>query len=158
MARPRKNKTEPMDKRADASLSLFHQLEIDQARVDPFNDDPLACVFAPVLLNRATDAEREFVGNLFSSVLATCTPEQIVDFSARVAKLAANAQQPHRNAFAYWGYARFIEETGREPSKPELKAYLIARPETFKGMSPADDKKAWTRLWLDCGLSKLADR
>lgn len=158
MARPRKIKDERMDMRADASVSLFHQMEIDRARVDPFNDEPLACILAPVLLNRATDAEREFVGNLFADAARTCTAAQLAAFFARVAKLALNAEQPHRNAYAYFAYARFIEATGREPSKPELKAYMLARPETFKGTPAGDEKKQWTRLWADSGLSELADR
>ena len=147
-----------MDNRADADLTLFHQIEIDRARVDPFNDEPLACVLAPVLLNRATDAEKAFAGELFANVLATGTPEQIAGFFARVEKLAANAEQPHRNAYAYFGYARFISEAGREPSKPELRDYLLARPETHKGMPALDDKKAWTRLWESCGLFTLPPR
>jgi hypothetical protein len=157
MSRPRKIKTERMDSRSDASF--FRQNEIDRLRVDQFNDEPLACVLAPVLLNRATDAEREFVGNLFAEVARTCTPEQLAAFFARVLKLKANVEQPHRNAYAYFGYARFIEETGREPSKPELKAYLLARPEVFKGMpsNGADAKKQWTRLWQDCQLDQLSN-
>ena len=158
MSRPRKNKAAPLDKRADYELSLFHQIEIDRARVDPFNDEPLACVLAPVILDRATESEREFVGELFASVLATGTPEQIKGFFARVARLTANAEQPHRNSLAYFGYARFVEETGREPSKPELKAYLLARPETFKGLPANDAKSEWTDLWKACGLSGLANR
>ena len=169
MARPKKIKSPPTDNKIDTSdktppedLAWMNPLSIqgaiDRLRVDPFNDEPLACVLAPVLLDRATDAERESVGNLFAEAVRICTPEQLSGFFSRVAKMAENVKQPHRNARAYFGYARFIEETGREPSKPELKAYLLARPEIYKGM-PADDAKSqWTDLWRDCGLLHLADR
>lgn len=137
---------------------LWMSSESGRLTVDPFGDEPLACVLAPVLLGTASAAEKDFVGNLFSEVLGTGTPEQIAGFFARVSKLAANAEQPHRNAAAFAGYAAFFGEVGREPSKPALKAYLLARPDHFHGLPPGDDKKAWSRLWSDCGLSRLADR
>lgn len=168
MARPRKIKSAPMDSRTQTDgdvipeepglNALFRQSEINRLRVDPFDAEPLACVLAPVLLGRATESERRFVADLFAEIASSGSAEQLAGFFARVEKLKSNVDQPHRIAAAYFGYARYIEETGREPIKPELKAYLIARPESFKGMPPADDKKAWTRLWEDCGLSKLADR
>jgi hypothetical protein len=158
MPKHKKINPPPGDMRADASLSLFHQIQIGTLFVDPFSDEPLACVLAPVLLNSATEAERAFVANLFAEALGTCTSEQLAAFFARVTKLALNAEQTHRIAAAYFGYSRFIEETGREPSKPELKAYLIARPETFKGMPRDESKSDWTDLWKACGLSNLANR
>jgi hypothetical protein len=138
--------------------AIFRQCEINRARVDQFNEEPLAGCFAPLILNRATDAERAFAADLMATALEECTPEQWTAFALRLARLKANAEQPHRNAYAYWGYARFIEENGREPSKPELKAYLLENPKVFPGMPAADAKSQWTDLWRDCRLSKLADR
>ena len=160
MARPLKIKSPPEDLRAhdeerDNLAAIFRQAEINRLRVDPYGEEPLACVLADVLLNRATDAEREFAARLFADAAATATADQLAAFFARVENMKRNAGQPHRNAAAYFGYARFIQETGREPIKPELKAYLLARPETYKGMPESDDKKAWTRLWVDCGLFTL---
>jgi hypothetical protein len=160
MARPRKIKTPPADLRADLStpetVGLFAQMAIDTARVDPFNEEPLACIFGPVLLGRATAAEKKFVGELCAEVLATA-PEKAPAFFARVAKMAANIEQPHRNAYALYGYARFIAETGKEPSKRELREYLLENPKVFPGMPAGDgsDKKGWDRLWKDSGLSNL---
>jgi len=102
--------------------------------------------------------QKAFVADLFGELTRTSTPQQLTAFFARVGKLAHNIEQPHRNAFVYYGYSRFIEETGREPSKNDLKNYLLEDTKSFKGLPPSDDKKAWTRLWSETGLSSLLSR
>jgi hypothetical protein len=160
MARPRKIKTPPADHRADFStpetVGLFAQNAIDAARVDPFNEEPLACIFGPVLLGRATVAEKQFAGEILAELSATATPEQLAGAFARIAKLKENADQPHRNAYVAYAYARYFSELGEEPTKRQLKAYLLENPKVFKGMPPLDDKKAWHRLWEDSGLAGLS--
>ena len=57
------------------------------------------------------------------------------------------------------GYLDYLTETeGREPSKPELTAYLLARPEKYFNLPPIDDKAGWTRMRKETGLDKLRDR
>lgn len=165
MSRPKKIRHEQDNLRAhipqdegDAWMApMLRQSFINDLRADPFNGEPVACVLSSVMLDRATDSEREVVGELFTNALATMTAEQLAAFFRRVEKLKSNAEQPHRNCYAYFAYSGFIEETGREPSKPELRKYIMARPEAFPAMPPGDDKKAWTRLWLDSGLASLAE-
>lgn len=164
MPRPQKLKLSTPDRRAidepgeEPLAHIARQAAIDELRTDPFHEAPLACLLAPVLLNRATPSDRELVGNLFVQVLETATPEQAENFFAQVATLKRNASQPHRNARAYFGYCSFIEATGREPSKPELKAYLDARPDEFPGLPPGYCLKSWNRLFKDSGLEHLAKK
>lgn len=167
MSRPRKIKQAPLDLRTipesfegmEGFETLFRQSQINQKRADPFNEEPLAGVLSPVLLDRATEQEREFFGNLVANAARTLNADQLESFFARVVLLRRNIEQlGHRNAYAYFGYSRYMEETGREPSKPELKAYLIARRETFRELPADEDGKGWTRLWRESGLATLAAR
>jgi hypothetical protein len=166
MSRPRKTKRDPADFRTPLETDLegldilFKQLCINELRVDPYGEEPLAGVFAPVLLNRATKQEHAFFNELLGEATKTLAPFplKLKAFFARISKLASNVEQPHRNAFVYYGYSRFIEETGREPSKNDLKNYLLEDTQSFKGLPPSDDKKAWTRLWSETGLSSLLSR
>lgn len=141
------------------SLALSRQQRhLDQLRVDPFRDDPASIIYAPIILGRASKNQKKDAGNCFVSLLEKASVSQLESVFARLLKLKKNAELPHRNSTAYLGYARFMEETGREPKKPELKRYLLARPETYKGLPPGDDKKAWSRLLEECGLKPLLDR
>jgi hypothetical protein len=159
MSRPRKLRPEPIDRRAidePGETPLAHiarQAFLDELRAAPFNDEALATVLAGTLLGRADDG-----GELLAEAARKLSPDQLAGMFHRVSRMKNDTAQPHRNALAYLAYCRFIEATGREPSKPELREYLTARPEAFKGMPPGDDKKAWNRLWKDCGLFTLADR
>jgi hypothetical protein len=166
MSRPKKTRTPQDNLRAhldpqedDAwTAEIARNAALETLRVDPYNSEPIACTLAPVLLDRASDSEKKMVGELFATALAKMNADQLAAFFRRVEKLKVASEQPHRNFAAYLAYERFIKTTGREPSKPELKQYIIARPESFKAMPPEDDKKAWTRIWDESGLSSLSAR
>jgi hypothetical protein len=161
MAAPKKIKFPPMDLRThdsepDNFAAMFRQSQINRLRVDQLGDEPLACVLAPVILKRASAGEIELAGEMFVHMLADCTADQAEAFFKRVVTLKRNAEGlPHRNGFAYYAYARFIEETGREPSKAELKRYILARREIYRDAPGEGDKEGWTRLWIAAGLFTL---
>lgn len=161
MSRPRKPTREPVDTRTDVEpgdhlARVGRQFFLNELRTDPLGDEPLACILGPVILRRATDGEKQLAKELFTHILETGTAEQVTAFFARVRRLKESAElPPHRNALAYYAYSSFIEETGREPSKPELRKYIVARREIFKGAPAPEDGKAWHRLWEDCGLFEL---
>lgn len=166
MSRPQKFKRPQDNLRAHAeendnlawTAPLARRAFIEQLAVDPYNDEPLACALAPCLMGTADEDEQAFAGDLFATALHTLTPEQLSAFFRRVEKLKIGAAQSHRNAAAYQAYSEYIDATGREPAKPELRAYIIARPESFKGMPATEDKKAWSRLWASAGLKGLSGR
>jgi hypothetical protein len=163
MSRPKKPSREPLDMRTDEQpgdvfAAIDRQAVLNQLRADPFGDEPLACILGPVILGRATAADKQLTGEIFAAILETSTPDQLAAFFARIHKMKVNADMPpHRNAFAYYAYSNYIGETGREPSKQELRKYITARREIYKDapQDGPDDGKAWHRLWQDCGLFEL---
>jgi len=135
---------------------ICRQSVLDQARVDPYGDEPLSCVFAPVILKRGAEWEKDDAGKLLVGLLESYTADQIEAFFKRVVQLKRNAESlAHRNGFAYYAYSMFLEETGREPSKRELKKYIVARREVYKVQPAPGDKKGRTNLWRDSGLFTL---
>jgi hypothetical protein len=167
MSRPKKQKTEPLDMRAHEEVladewmaGVARQIQLDKLRVDPLNDDSqLACVLAASILGTASEYNRKVAGEVMIDAVENLTADEAEAFFKRVVTLKRNREQlAHRNGFAFFAYSRYIEETGREPSKPELKAYLMARRETFRETPDEEDGKAWTRLWKQSGLATLAPR
>ncbi|MCW1921217.1 hypothetical protein OKA05_01555 [Luteolibacter arcticus] len=142
----------------DRLAATARQHFIDKLRVDPKGEEPLAGTLGSVILNRATPYFEELAGRLFVTALKHEEPAVTAQFFQRVMSLKYNAAAPHRNAFAYYAYSRFIEETEREPTKPELKAYILARRDEFKDAPDESDAKGWTRLWKESGLSDLSAR
>jgi hypothetical protein len=170
MPRPKKHRNDPQDLRTqirepgeirDAEQEqmmsrVFRQGMLDDARVDPFRDEPPACVLAPVILKRGSAQDKEMVGSLFVHTLENFTADQAESYFKRVLALKRNAENlPLRNGFVYYAYSSFIEEFGFEPSKARLKKFILAKPEVYKDTPPAEDKKAWSRVWRESGLFTL---
>jgi hypothetical protein len=147
----------PDQDEVDALAATARQCTIDNLRVDPFGDEPLANLMGSIILNRSTPYFEELAGQIFVKALKHEDPEVASQFFERVMKMRRNADSPHRNAYAYYAYSRFIEEVGREPSKPELKAYIQARRDEFRDAPGDGDGKGWTRLWEGAGLTELAE-
>ena len=167
MSRNKKQKPAPLDMRAHEEIpedewmaATARQTQLDRLRIDQFNDDPqLASVLVDALMGGASDFSRKVAGEVMLGAVENLTADEAEAFFKRVVTLKRNREQlPHRNGFAFFAYSRYIEETGREPSKPELKEYLMARRETFRDLPAAEDGKAWTRLWVKSGLASLAAR
>lgn len=160
MSQP-ENKQTPPNQRTDVEplgplARISRQSAINTERVDPHRDEPLACILGGVILGRSTADEKDLVGKLFTHILETATPEHARQFFARVLELKKSAAMPaHRNAFAYYAYSNYIEETGREPSKAELRKYIMARREIYKDAPGPEDGRGWTRVWKAVGLSDL---
>lgn len=159
--RPTKRKHAERDNREpleDGFTPLMRQHAMNRLRVDPLNEEPLADCFASVILNRSTPEEDKFAGELFVGLLKKQDPAVVAQAFRRIMMLVSNAGMPHRNAFAFHAYCLFIEEAGREPSKPELRSYIEARRDRFTDAPCAEDKKGWDRLWKGSGLSDLRSR
>lgn len=139
--------------------SMARQHFIDKLRVDPKGDMPtISGIFGRVILDRSTDFDDDRVGKLLVKALKHPDPAVADRLFRQILKMKDNANQPHRNAFAYFAYTRFIEETEREPSKPELREYIEARREQYKDAPGPGDKAGWHRLWEESGLSDLNSR
>lgn len=151
--------------------SVAHKYFLQLLKHDPLNEDPLTAVFAGVISGEVSDADEKLVGSLWVKVMKTGDPERIKDLACKIARLAENAKHPRRAFHAYQAYVDFIEATEREPSKRELKKFILARSnqsEDFKrgrdrkvrymDMPAEEDKKAWTRIWHDSGLFGIRER
>jgi len=135
---------------------VARQLNIDTLRADPLNDEPLAGTFGHIIRgDEPTAFESELLGKLMAQALGKMTIEQAQGFFDRIMEMKKLWAHGHRNAYAYYAYSNYIEATGKEPSKSELKKYIIAHRDIFKDAPPPEDGKAWYRLWKDSGLDKL---
>ena len=167
MSRPKKRKSAaPGDMRlavadggelAASELGMAQAL-IDTLRVDPAREHPLACVLGSVILNRSTASDDELAGKLFVAALKASDPTVAARLFRQVIAMKEAAAQPHRNAFAFFAYVRYIEEAGREPSKPELRQYIEARRDVFRDAPGDEDKAGWARVWKASGLADLAPK
>lgn len=63
-----------------------------------------------------------------------------------------------RQSYALSACADFIRQTGRPPSKPELKEFILARSNKYRDCPSAGDGKGWTRLWKETHLDGLSSR
>jgi len=166
MSRPKKDKHSQGDARAistadipEAIAAIARQAQIDMLRADPHGEDILSATgFSSVMLGRADAMDKITVAEAMLHALKNLSSDELAEFFARIVRMKSNIENPHRTARAYYGYTRFVEENGKEPSKPELKDYLIENSKIFIGMPNRDDGKGWTRLWRESGLSNLSDR
>jgi hypothetical protein len=167
MSRNKKHKSAPLDRRAHEEIpedewmaATARQLQLDRLRIDQFNDDPqLAGILADAIAGKASEFSRKVAGEVLLGAVENLTADEAEVFFKRVVTLKRNHEQlPHRNGFALFAYSRFIEETGKEPTKAKLRAFITARPEDYKDQPAAEDKKGWTRLWEQSGLFDLPGR
>ena len=129
---------------------------IDILRADPHKDEPLAAVLGGIIRgNEPTAWESELLGKLMAQALGKMTIEQAQSFFDRIMALKKNWPHGHRNAFAYYAYSKYIEATGKEPTKKELKKYIVAHRDIFKDAPLKEDTAGWTRLWKNSGLFTL---
>ena len=156
-ARPAQGDLRAFDLGVDEWMAqVARQAMIDKLRADPFNDEPLACVLGNVIRgDEPTAWESELFGKMMVHALGKMSTEQAQGFFDRIITLKKNWVHGHRNAFCYYAYSKYIEATGKEPTKSALKKYVIANRNIFKDAPPAEDGKAWTRAWRDSGLFTL---
>jgi len=103
-------------------------------------------------------ADTQFFGEIMTVAIQDSTTDELKELFDHILKMKANREFLHRNSYAYLAYSHFINETSREPSKWELKEYIVARSDRFKDAPSKNDNKGWTRLWKEAGLNKLKSK
>lgn len=172
--RPKKNAAaQPTDRRTSDKLGWLprwgEETRKDNFRhllLDPKGEKLGADIFGPLLLGDADEGARTAAGNFMSHVIEHGSIQAIDEVFRDIRRLKERAEtmrnggEVPRPAQAYYAYSSFIEETGREPSKKELKYYICARPERYKGFPPEDAEASalWTQIWEDAGLKHLHSR
>lgn len=140
----------------------IRSIESAMVALDPMNNHPELC--AKLVRVIAGDAGREEEttpeGQFLIDVVANKTADEAERIFAGIVEMKRERESGHRhrNSWAYLAYAAFMDATGREPSKAELRKCIEAQRDTFKDAPGADDGKGWTRVWEDCGLSNLPDK
>ncbi|MEI6676319.1 MAG: hypothetical protein WCO57_14210 [Verrucomicrobiota bacterium] len=147
----------PLSPEAAADCDSFRrQVTLDSLHVDPKNSEPLSRLFAPVILNRGSEAEKTTAGQILVEILAHGTAEEAGAFFKRVLTLKKESENPPPpNSYVYYAYSMFIEENGFEPTRSRLKKYILARRSIYKVVPEATDTKGWLRLWDESGLFML---
>lgn len=103
-------------------------------------------------------AETQFFGEIMTAAIQDYTTDELKELFDNILKMKANREFLHRNSYAYLAYCQFISETSREPSKKELKEYIVARSDRYKDAPIKGDGKGWTRVWEEAGLTKLKSK
>jgi hypothetical protein len=112
-----------------------------------------------VITGAASDHERQQAAREYLENLEKMTPEEMKDFFNLILTYKAQfANLRSRVFFAVKAAYDYEAMTGREPSKPELKAFILANRGKYKDAPSAEDGKGWTDLWKNSGLASLANR
>lgn len=103
---------------------------------------------------------RECAGALLSGAVEHFTADDAEELFGIIVKIKRTHEQvgSHANAWALAAYNDFMNEAGSEPSKVQLRKFIMARPEKYRQRPADEDKKGWTRLWKSSGLFSLPDR
>jgi hypothetical protein len=120
-------------------------------------------IFGPLLLGDATPEARSLAGDYLCHIIEHGSVEAIEETFRDLRKLKERAEllksggKAPRSASAYYAYSNFIEEQRREPTKAELRRYILARPKRYGDFPPAsaDSDCLWTDIWKDAGLLDL---
>ena len=119
--------------------------------------------------NEGTKAHRRLImedgendlGRFFAPILLG-DPDRAEAMFKKIIKMMRNRdaykkrEGVSRITFAVEAYRNYFGEVGREPSKNELKKYMIARREIYKDQP--GEGEPWTRLWKSAGLFGMSDR
>lgn len=125
---------------------------------EPLAEDPLALIFAPVIAGTGGAGDRDAAAAALLSLLEHATPERAAEVFGRIVRMKEQAGLPeHRHAKAFRAYIAFTSAAGREPTKIELKDFILSRPETY-GTDWPGREDPWSRIWEGAGLKGLPAR
>ena len=115
---------------------------------------------ARIITGDADEYDKRKAGDEYVQNLSSMNTAELKEFFELVLNYKAQVEEKgsshiHRAVKAFYDYDAL---TGKLPSKPQLKAFILANPEKYQVTIPADDKKAWTRIWADSGLYRLGAR
>jgi hypothetical protein len=116
------------------------------------------CLFPVFEMSSNDNIETQALGEIMTHAIQTFTADELKEFFDNIVMMKKEKELQHRNSYAYQAYSHFIDETDREPSKNELRNYIINRREIYRDAPSAGDGKGWTRVWDESGLDKLKSK
>lgn len=132
--------------------------------VDPTMTENLADLgFADLITGNHLSRTKEITGIYMTYIYQKAPIAAVEEFFRRLMAMRTNCEKRPQDKGRLWnflrGYIDYVEETGgRQPSKPELKAYLLARTDKYFNLPDSGDHKAWTRMLKETCLDQLANR
>ncbi len=162
--RPKKGKVDHVSvPPADAVFSSLSRRRLQRLTVDPTWTEGLAHIFGPVITGTATPTGKSYAGTVIAYVMEKAPPEALGEMFSRIMAMKKEAARSDAEKHRHWhvlkGYLDYLSETeNRQPSKPELRDYLIARKHIYKNLPGELEGSAWTDAWKGAGLNELADR
>jgi hypothetical protein len=136
------------------AATFSRESELETLIVDPFHEFPhLASILSKFIVGRP-DNDGFDIGQL----MRKCSSDQLHSLLGSIGKMKEKSENYERTAYAYYAYSNFIKESDREPTKPELKKYIVANRSIYKVAPDVGDGKGWTRLWKSSGLFSLSER
>jgi hypothetical protein len=127
------------------------------ATLDPMNEFPeLLPIFGPVIVGSAGEVEKRELADFVERMVCEVSQDEAERVFGQILKMKRNMMQRDRRAYALMAYSHYFDEAGKEPTKPQLKAYMQARRDIYKDQPGPDEP--WTRLWKETGLFGMADR
>jgi hypothetical protein len=116
-------------------------------------------VHSHVITGVASEIDRQQAAKEYLENLEKMTPEEMRDFfNLILAYKAQFANLRSRVFYAVKAAYDYESMTGRKPSKPQLKAFILANRDKYTDAPSAEDGKGWTDLWKNSGLASLANR
>jgi hypothetical protein len=137
-------------------------IDIASARVDPHARHGLfGQVFGPIIVfgKRLTNrwAYRKLqadAATLLINEIVKTDADTIEGVFKRIVDMKREFESGahHRNSRLVDAFFDYGDETGREPSKRELREYVCARPEKYPGFPDQDALSEWTPIYAATGL------
>jgi hypothetical protein len=101
----------------------------------------------------------DWLGERMFELLANEKSETIEQVFSDIVRMKKQAENPPSRAYwAFLGYIALFTKKGTEPSKSDLRKYMVTNQSTYKNLPSEGDGKGWTRLWESAGLTLLRQR
>jgi hypothetical protein len=148
---------------SDPVFPALARRRMDRLSVDPTWTEGLAEFFGPVITGKATEKGKAYAGAIIANAMEKASAVALAELFSRIMAMKKEAGSPATGKHRHWhvlrGYLDYLSETeSRQPSKPELKDYLLARKSIYKNLPDELDKPGWTEAWKGAGLKDLANR
>jgi hypothetical protein len=140
----------------------MRMMDMGSVRVDPHARHGLfGQIFGPVIVFGRRLKNRRAYKKLESDAAAQLINEIVVSDAdtiegvfKRIVEMKREFESGahHRNSRLVDACFDYRDETGREPSKKELREYVCARPERYPGFPDEDALSEWTPIYAASGL------
>jgi hypothetical protein len=135
----------------------FKRILIARSKADPFRkaDYGALVVFAPILAGMADDGWKACIGKGIAEIMAENNADQLKIFFDAIVEMKRNIESDvnERSNHAVAAYFRFQKEHERNPSKLDLKKFIVENPKVYPGFPKDIANTEWTRIWKNADMN-----